>query len=296
MGLAELLRDEYEKKQIPRKQEFITTLGEVVEKLKASLPPHQAYAYSLLLWSGIIQAAKNIQETASSMLCLPIETELRILHTNPEIYSLQKDALHYLMGIYSQQDAPLPESLKNLPHEIMATPIAYPIKFYKMIYSRPTDAGAMAQKMHQALGGSDILLIPIGNSGLHPGISVFHQYISAGSRNSRLHPVRMSRKMGDVFPVLSQTELEELRSEAEGRKVVILDDLSQLNTTLSKFGTFITRLLETDIYQAIMARKTYANEAYVFEPFTPLMPGILDRISSDSARRGLKQLLLKYRS
>jgi hypothetical protein len=72
----------------------------------------------------------------------------------------------------------------------------------------------------------DVLFIALGHGGIAAGMDAYLKFCElSGSRGSRFYVARFSRhKLGDPEPKLSETEIEYLRTIAEGRRIVIFDE------------------------------------------------------------------------
>ncbi len=269
------------------------TLIEVIKRLEQRGDLLSQFYDPIRLVIGATQILKKYSQHDKLILCLPLEEPFEVRRGNLLAYSLKMAAIKYALEVYSEEQNPeLPLELKIIPEEWKTTRVFHVTGQDNVFASKPEFTEKMAEALHKYFDGEDLLLIPIQNGGLIPGLDVFLNYAALGSKGSVFYPVRMSHKFGDRHPIVTNLEEIALKEAEKGRHVVIFDDISQNGYTLRRFETYMKYLFgETELYSAVMLKRFPEIEAFCISKSEGLKTGLIDLIGSQAARKIMKDIV-----
>lgn len=112
--------------------------------------------------------------------------------------------------------------------------------------SKPKYSEKAVQRLIRKCGYGDLLFIAMGQGGIACGMDVFLRYKDFSyAKNSLFYTARLSmHKVKDEVPQLDDEEIEFLKKEKKGRRVVLFDEDVSSGSTMEKAQDYFYRVFD----------------------------------------------------
>jgi hypoxanthine phosphoribosyltransferase len=120
-----------------------------------------------------------------------------------------------------------------------------------LVVSNPKFSQATANKLYEIINNKEAIMFVVGHGGTGPGLDVILRYRELSHQNNlEFYPVRFSRSehkgYKDTKPCLTETEIEYLRKEVMGKKVIVFDENHNTGRNIRTVAEFISREIAPD--------------------------------------------------
>jgi len=164
-----------------------------------------------------------------------------------EIEAFLRDAIQLGLDIYSGKDRALQE-IKELRKSISATvnnhllteELKQPSDIITWNATNPTRSMRTTKDLVARTNGEPVLFVVLAHGGVAAGMDTYLRYCDETCGNdSVFYVARFSTiKLGDINPQLSHTEIDYLKEQSQGRKIILFDEDIASGNTLDKAEQF----------------------------------------------------------
>jgi hypothetical protein len=182
---------------------------------------------------------------------------------NPQdvkLLELLRNGIFTSLNMYRQYDNPdtlndilgLREKIVKLDESILGKIVNQYTDNINLVASDPRFSEATAEKLYKMIGNEKAILFVVGHGGIGAGLDVILRFEElSGQRNLEFYPVRFSRSeykgYMDTTPCLTTAEIDYLREEVVGKKVIVFDENHYTGTNVRTVTKFISEKLACEV-------------------------------------------------